>query len=71
MRNDDPFANQVKAWDRNNSDASVFDGIVDAHDRRPIQVVQNDSGFANVATSTDGNPTIGHSMLHDGDEFDI
>jgi hypothetical protein len=71
MRNDDPFSNHVKAWDRNDSDSNIFDGNIDAHSREALQVIQNDSGFANVATSTDDNPIVGHSMLHDGDEFDI
>lgn len=71
MRNDDPFANQVVAWDQNANNQQIFQGTVAAHATQPVSAVVNDSGYINVVTSTDNNPSVGHSLLHDGDSFDI
>jgi hypothetical protein len=71
MRNNDAYANQVKAWDANDGNNPVWDGVVAEHSQPGITVVEDDVGFCNVITSTDGNPNVGHSLLKDGDVFDI
>ncbi len=71
MHNGDPFSNKVKAWDANHNNNKIWDGIVPEHTDQPIQVLENDSGYCNVVTSTDGNPSVSHSLLKAGDSFDI
>lgn len=70
--NDDPFGNNVRVIDRNAGNAEIFNGYIAAHGEQILYPRQNDSGYGNITTYQDGNPSgIQRSLLNDGERISL
>ena len=75
--NDDPFGNNVKVWDRRDSNRIIFDGYLNGDDgsssgnnRLPLDIRES-GGYGSIATSKDGNPAVGHDWLRNNDVVNL
>ncbi len=69
--NDDPFGNNVVVVDRNAGNQQIFSGYIGAHQSQQVTCRASDAGYGNIATSNDGGPWIGRSLLNDGDTVSL
>lgn len=68
INNDDPFENNLIVTDLNNNGATIWAGMIAAHQVITVSCRANDSGFGFIETNADGVITR-RSFLKDGEEI--